>query len=248
MPQGQEYTSIERALLDFRKYENKAIVVKPKSTNFGLGISIFKQNSSLQDYKAALEIAFNHDNTLLIEEFISGREFRIFIIQDHVVGILHRVPANVLGDGKNSIASLIESKNQNPLRGVGYHTPLEKIKQGPEEALFLKQQGLTFDSIPSKDTIIYLRENSNISTGGDSIDFTDTIHPSYKDIAIQAAQKMNVQITGLDMMIQDINAEATPDNYAIIEMNFNPAIHIHCYPLVGTNRKLNFHILEALGF
>jgi len=28
--------------------------------------------------------------------------------------------------------------------------------------------------------VVYLRENSNISTGGDSIDFTDDIPDSYK--------------------------------------------------------------------
>jgi glutamate--cysteine ligase len=50
------------------------------------------------------------------------------------------------------------------------------------------------------------------------------------------------------MMVQDIEAPATPNNHAIIEMNFNPAIHIHCHPYHGTNRKLDERILSALGF
>ncbi len=64
----------------------------------------------------------------------------------------------------------------------------------------------------------------------------------------EAAKALNVKITGLDMMIQDIHAPATPDNYAIIEMNFNPAIHIHCYPFKGKNRHLNHKMIRALGF
>ncbi|MBF0848918.1 bifunctional glutamate--cysteine ligase/glutathione synthetase, partial [Streptococcus danieliae] len=43
VPKSYQYTNIEDALRDFSKIQNKAIVVKPKSTNYGLGISIFSQ-------------------------------------------------------------------------------------------------------------------------------------------------------------------------------------------------------------
>lgn len=59
---------------------------------------------------------------------------------------------------------------------------------------------------------------------------------------------MNVVITGLDMIIPDTSKEATVDNYAIIELNFNPAIHIHCHPFKGKNRKLNEKLMDALGY
>ena len=70
--------------------------------------------------------------------------------------------------------------------------------------MFLKQQGMDFNTVPKEREVVYLRENSNISTGGDSIDFTDDIDDSYKAIAVEAAKALNVKITGLDMMIQDI--------------------------------------------
>ncbi|EEC97313.1 hypothetical protein PRABACTJOHN_01284, partial [Parabacteroides johnsonii DSM 18315] len=248
VPGGYEYTSPEAGMADYRMYAGKPVVIKPKSTNFGLGITILKHNYDETDFKGALQIAFEHDNTLLIEKFIPGREFRIFIINDEVVGILHRVPANVTGDGVLNIGQLIDRKNEDPLRGKGYRTPLEKIRKGREEEMFLKQQGMDFNTVPKEGEVVYLRENSNISTGGDSIDFTDDIDDSYKAIAVEAAKALNVKITGLDMMIQDIHAPATPDNYAIIEMNFNPAIHIHCYPFKGKNRHLNHKMIRALGF
>ena len=248
VPGGYEYTSPEAGMADYRMYAGKPVVIKPKSTNFGLGITILKHNYDEADFKAALQIAFEHDNTVLIEKFIPGKEFRIFIINDEVVGILHRVPANVTGDGVLNIGQLIDRKNEDPLRGKGYRTPLEKIRKGREEEMFLKQQGMDFNTVPKEGEVVYLRENSNISTGGDSIDFTDDIDDSYKAIAVEAAKALNVKITGLDMMIQDIHAPATPDNYAIIEMNFNPAIHIHCYPFKGKNRHLNHKMIRALGF
>ncbi|BDD04793.1 glutathione biosynthesis bifunctional protein GshAB [Aureibacter tunicatorum] len=248
VPKGDSFFDMEKAKSYFQLIKGSSIVVKPKSTNFGLGISILKSNDSVEDYERAVEIAFEHDDTILVEEFVTGREFRIFVIEDEVVGILHRVPANVKGDGLHTIAELVDLKNQDPLRGKGYKTPLEKIAKGEAEAMFLKSQGLDFDSIPEEGQVVYLRENSNISTGGDSIDFTDDIHQSYKDIAVKAMKALNVKITGLDMMIDNIAEPATSDNYSIIELNFNPAIHIHCHPFKGKNRKLNEKIMNALGY
>ncbi len=246
VPQGRHYTTPAVAQADFVQFQNRAIVVKPKSTNFGLGITILKANNDLELFRKAVEIAFGYDNTILIENFEAGREFRFFVLNDEVVGVLLRVPANVKGDGTHSIRELVEYKNSDPLRGKGYRTPLEKIELGDAEEMFLTLQQLDFDYIPEVEEIVFLRENSNISTGGDSIDYTDKIDPTYKALAVKACQALDVVVTGLDMMIPNIKVPATTDNYAIIEMNFNPAIHIHCYPFQGENRPLNKLIIDAL--
>ncbi|MGL5531216.1 MAG: bifunctional glutamate--cysteine ligase GshA/glutathione synthetase GshB, partial [Culicoidibacterales bacterium] len=110
------------------------------------------------------------------------------------------------------------------------------------------QQHLNFDSIPAKDQIVYLRENSNISTGGDSLDFTDEIHQGYFDVALAAAAAVDANICGVDMMIEERNKFDEHHAYAIIELNFNPAIHIHCFPFKGSNRQAGVKILQALKF
>ncbi|WP_201763502.1 bifunctional glutamate--cysteine ligase GshA/glutathione synthetase GshB [Chengkuizengella marina] len=247
-PIGQHYLTMDEALSSFNQFSGMGIVIKPKSTNFGLGITILKNDYSLASYKRAVELAFHHDNSILIEQFINGKEYRFFVIKDEVVGILHRVPANVTGDGISSIRNLVHEKNKNPLRGQGYRTPLEKIKLGENEETFLSSQGLNFQSIPKIGEIVYLRENSNISTGGDSIDFTDVIPRSYKDIAVSAAKTVSATICGVDMIIKDHHSQNLKENYSIIELNFNPAIHIHCYPYKGEDRKLGEKLLEVLGF
>jgi glutamate--cysteine ligase len=69
---------------------------------------------------------------------------------------------------------------------------------------------------------------------------------SYKELAIQSAKAAGATICGVDMMIDSLEEEATDTNYSIIEINFNPAIHIHCYPYIGKNRKANEKILDLL--
>ncbi len=246
VPKGKDYENIDEAKKDFRLFKNEKIVIKPKSTNFGLGISIFHGEYSREDYDKAVEIAFREDSSILIEEFMTGKEYRFLVIGEEVVGILHREPANVIGNGESTIEELVFEKNKDPLRGKGYKTPLEKIKLGEIEEMFLKNQGLSFKSIPKNGEKIYLRENSNISTGGDSIDFTDKIHPSYKEVALKAAKAVKALICGVDMVIDNIEEEAKEKNHGIIELNFNPAIHIHCFPYKGENRKAGEKILDLL--
>lgn len=245
VPQGKEVNSIEEVKTILKSFINQPIVIKPKSTNFGTGISIFPQGAAEESIIKAFEIAFKYDNTVLIEEFISGKEYRFLVIDHRVVGILHRVPANIKGDGNKSIEQLVEIKNQDSLRGYHYVTPLEKINLDENAALFLKQQNKDFDYVPKKDEIVYLRENSNISTGGDSIDYTDDIPEKFKQIAVDASKAVNAKFCGVDMMINDYKDENS--DYAIIELNFNPAIHIHCFPYKGTERKIGVEVLKVLG-
>ncbi|WP_415296787.1 bifunctional glutamate--cysteine ligase GshA/glutathione synthetase GshB [Clostridium perfringens] len=246
VPKGKDYDNTDEAKKDFRLFKDEKIVIKPKSTNFGLGISIFPGEYSREDYNKAVEIAFREDSSILIEEFMTGKEYRFLVIGEEVVGILHREPANVIGNGESTIEELVFEKNKDPLRGKGYKTPLEKIKLGEIEEMFLKNQGLSFKYIPKNGEKIYLRENSNISTGGDSIDFTDKIHPSYKEVALKSAKAVKALICGVDMVIDNIEEEAKEKNHGIIELNFNPAIHIHCFPYKGENRKADEKILDLL--
>ena len=82
------------------------------------------------------------------------------------------------------------------------------------------------------------------STGGDSIDVTDSTPQVFKEIAVKAAKAMGAQICGADIMIEDIQEELSP--YAIIELNFNPAIHIHSFPYKGKERNIAYKIIKLL--
>jgi len=253
VPEGQMYTESNAAVKDFDHYSGQSIVIKPKSTNFGLGISILKDPVSENAFNKAVYRAFEYDSSILIETFIPGKEYRFLVIDDDVVAVLHRVPANVTGDGVLAIEALVAEKNSDPLRGTGYTTPLEKLKTGKEEIEFLNAQGLTIGFIPRNGEQVFLRKNSNISTGGDSNDYTDEIPDSYKQIAIKAAKAVGAKICGADMIIMDIDQELSGDtnseyNYGIIELNFNPALHIHEFPYKGKKHFSEKKILNLLGF
>jgi len=247
VPAGDEYNNIEQALRSYELFSAKPFVVKPKTTNYGIGISIFKEGANYEDYQQAITLAFKEDSSILIEEFLDGTEYRFFVLDDKVLAVLLRTPANVKGDGKHTIEELVIEKNRDPLRGKDHRTPLEYIQLGELEVLMLKGQGYQLDSIPKVDEVIYLRENSNVSTGGDSIDVTDEISDDYKKIAVDAVSALGAKISGIDLIIENKEVPAADKNaYGIIEANFNPSMYMHTYPYQGKSRRVTMNIIHYL--
>ena len=248
VPTGINVKSVDEAVKKYSDFVGKDIVIKPKSTNFGEGVLILKNLRSQDDYIYAIEEAFKYDRSVMIEEFIPGKEYRFLVIGDEVAAILHRVPANVVGDGLKNIKELVDEKNKNPMRGRGYVTPLEIIDLDTFEEDYLSSQGKDINYVPLDGEIVYLRENSNISTGGDSIDFTDDILDEYKFLAVKSAKAVGARICGADIIIRDVKAKPDKNNHSIIELNFNPILHAHAYPYKGKNRHVENNILDLLGF
>lgn len=247
VPAGRDYHSLAEMEADKDYWKDRgSIVVKPNSTNFGIAVAILEYPFTEDDFMHAGRAAFSEDACVLVEEFITGKEYRFLVVDGIVRAVLHRVSANVTGDGKSTISELVDRKNTDPRRGRGYHRPLEQLGKGEEETRFLRTQGTSFSSVPECGEVVYLRKNSNISTGGDSIDFTDMMHPGYKDIAAASTAAVGARICGVDMMVSDYGSEPGGSNYGIIELNFNPALHIHDFPHEGKNRMVETYVLDAL--
>src|SRR5699024_1039629 len=126
--------------------------------------------------------------------------------------------------------------------------PLEKIQFGKIEQMTVEEQGYSMESVPPAGEIVYLRDNSNVSTGGDSIDYTDLMDESYKQIAVGITKAVGATIAGIDMMIPDYQVPSTPQNpgYGVIEANFNPMMMMHIYPYQGKSRRLTMDVLALL--
>lgn len=248
IPKGSSHTQAVEAIKQAPLWQGKACVIKPKSTNFGIGISILEASHTQTQFEKAVEHAFKEDASILIEAFLTGKECRFLVIGKECIAVLHRVPAHVVGDGTHSIEELVVIKNQDPRRGKGYKTPLEYLELGPTELSILEEQGLNTKSVLERGKPAWLRHNSNISTGGDSIDYSDLVHPSYKEIAAKATQTLGAQICGVDIILEDPKAPASPHNHGILELNWNPVLYFHDFPYEGKNRHTAQHVLDLLSF
>ncbi len=236
VPKGIKLTD-KNATVETFDYD---VVVKPLDTNFGLGISICDGND-IKQLNQAITNAFNYSDEIIIEQYITGDEYRLLVIDNEVVSIVTRKNANVIGDGVQTIEQLIIEKNKSSLRGVGYKTPLEKIIIDDDLIRVISNQGYDLKSVVPATIKVLLRDTSNVSQGGDSHEVFDLIPDSYKVEAVNAAKALGVKICGVDMII-----DFEHNVHAIIEANFNPAIHMHMYPYNGRGKNVAAKVLDAL--
>ncbi len=217
-------------------------VVKPVNTDHGIAVSTNIQNQ--EELLSAIENAFKFAQKVIVEEFVPGQEYR-FLVTDFVVrAIAFREPANVTGDGKSTIQQLIDKKNGG--RGNDYRHPLLKIVVDQEVKRHLNVLSLSTDSILKKGEKVYLRKNSNLSTGGDSIDVTDEMPGFYKEVAVNAAKAAGLKIAGIDIIIKELKAAPSPENYIVVELNAPAMLSMHNFPYRGKNRHVERYVLDTI--
>lgn len=227
----------------------KPVVVKP---SHGLrGESITMNITDEERYKTAIKHAMNftneEDSGVVVEEQFSGKEYRILTTREKVVGIIHRVPANVVGDGSATVKQLIDQKNSDPRRGKTLDFALFHIEVDRDLLENLERQNLELNSVPTKDQHVQLRSVSNIMQGGDSIDMTDLVHPSVKEIAVKAINAIpGLGFAGVDFMTTDITAPQTDETYIIVEINSSPGLCIHEFPYQGKRRYTDREFLYVM--
>lgn len=71
------------------------VVVKPSNQGSSVGITLVNAHSALA---AAVENAFNYDDTVLVEEYITGREITVGILDDVPLPVVEIVPKNIFFD------------------------------------------------------------------------------------------------------------------------------------------------------
>ena len=223
----------------YENYEEKPIVIKPRTTNGGTGITVFTTPPTKSQFIKAVYYAFEFDNDVLIEQYIKGEEYRFLVINGKCISVVTRRSAQVIGNGKDTIEKLIEEKNKEE-----WHILLDtKIKIDSPLKGFLTKSGRTLEDIPKKGEIVKLRKNSNCSTGGESVSLTDKIPDRFKRIAEKAAKAFESHVCGVDIIIDDLDKE----DYVILEANADPGYDINQWPYEGPDSHVGIEILRMLG-
>ena len=222
------------------------VVVKPVAGAHGNLVFIGLNNR--KDCNMAIKKIFQENDFILVEKEFEGKEFRFITTASKVLAVTYRDPANVVGDGAHNVRELIRIKNKDPKRGEKNERPLTKIKIDNITKRNLVEQNIKLDYIPIRGRKIYLRKESNISTGGDSIDVTDIVHPEFKKIAVMSVKAISkLACAGVDLMSnKDISKKPTKNSYIIVELNSSPGIYPQRFPYQGKSRNIAKEIINIL--
>ena len=239
----------KRTISYAKKYAKKLgfpVIVKPNSKSQGSGVHLAKNQRELNQ---ALREIFKGSKIAIIERYLPGRDYRIVVLDGEIISAYERIPLSITCDGKSSIISLLKRK-QNLFVSSGRDTRInfndKRIK------LKLKREGYSFESILPDRQKVYLLDNANLSTGGDSIDVTNIIHQTFSKIAIKLTKDMGLRMAGVDIMVRkgDITKDAKKCKYYIIEINAAPGLD-H-YVTTGDHQRqivedMYLKVFKALG-
>jgi cyanophycin synthetase len=220
------------------------IVIKPLDGNHGRGITI--DIRSWEEAEAAYDIARLVSRSVIIERFYVGRDHRVLVIDGKVVAVAERVPAHVVGDGRTTIADLIEETNKDPNRGEGHDNVLTRIELDRTSYQLMERQGYTMYSVLPKDAICYLKATANLSTGGIAVDRTDEIHPENVWLAQRVVKNIGLDIAGLDIVTPDISRPLREVDGVIVEVNAAPGFRMHVAPSRGIPRNVAGAVMDML--
>ncbi len=220
------------------------VVVKPYNGNQGRGVSL--SLTSEDEVEEAFRAAHRYAPRVLVERYEEGRNVRLLLINGKFVAASERIPAHVRGDGQHSVEELVALANADPRRGEDHEKPLTKIPLDETAGLHLKRQGLTLSSVPAPGEVVYMRESANLSTGGEAVDLTDDLHPSYISLAERAARLIGLDVCGLDMVVAAPTEPYQRGACTIIEVNASPGIRMHQSPSYGQSRDVADAIVTSL--
>jgi cyanophycin synthetase len=220
------------------------LVFKPIDGNHGKGATI--NVLTREDAIEAFNYAKQWSRWVIVESFIEGFDFRILVIDNKVVAAAQRVPAHVVGNGKDSIEKLVEEVNKDPRRGFGHEEVLTEIDLNHHSLELLKKAGYTTKTVLPKGEIFYLKKTANLSTGGTSVDITDSLHPYNIFIAERISRIIGLDICGIDIMASDLSNPISENGGVVLEVNAAPGFRMHLAPSEGLPRNVAQPVIDML--
>lgn len=205
-----------------------------KKSNGKKSIGIRTNIGSFQELE---RIVADSEGSFIIQEMVFGREYRLLIFKDRLLGALELVPPQIAGNGTDTIATLIQKKNASLQKKIIIN---EKVMQT------LEKSGLSLDSVPENGVHVSLQENSCLAEGGSSIDCTDVVHEDMLRLAQKAAHAVNMELAGIDLICEDISADPNNQKVSFLETNSFPSLSIHYDPTIGKTRRVIRDILKDI--
>lgn len=241
VPKGKVFSqsATDEELVQFVEEIGYPVVLKPTRGSQGRGV--YTNVINREGFLAALDnlrSEFKYSK-YVIESYVEGNEYRLYVVDDQVIGAINRVPANVIGDGKSTIKKLIQKKNNEKKKNP--YLSVKLIKIDFEVLYSIKSLGYSLESIPPKGETIFLRQKSNVSAGGDPLDATHLLSPEVKEIAVNAVKSIpGLPHAGVDVIVDSRDEKKC----TIIEVNASAALGLHLFPMIGEVRNVPAAIID----
>ncbi|MBB3230166.1 CapA family protein [Halomonas stenophila] len=222
-----------------------ACVIKPACGHKGKGVTVGVKSDDQFDYAWDLAVKENRDESdiLIEDQFSGGVEARFLVVGGKCVSVCRRIPPIVVGDGVKTVDELIEEKNAEKRKSPGQ--VIRQIKLDEHRVGLIKAQGFSLDDVPERGTYVLIDHKAGASTGADTLEISDLVHPDYLRIAEHVSRvAKNIPVLGVDIISKSFSGVPTRESYIVLEGNIAPGLSGHCYPSYGNPKNIVSPIVD----
>ncbi len=198
--------------------EHGALVVKPDNGEQGNGVAVNIRDT--ETLEQAIAEACRFDSRVLLESYHAGADLRVLVINYQVVAAAIRQPAQICGDGRMTVAELIDKQSRRRQASTDGES---RIPLDEETRRTVQAAGFDMHSVLPASQQLQVRRTANLHTGGTLEDVTAQLHPTLRDAAIAAARALEIPVVGVDLLVP----AADQSDYVIIEANERPGLANH---------------------
>lgn len=219
-------------------------VLKPANLNAGKGVVMNVDSSNFDFSWNQVIMAYGNsakEKRIIIQNQLDGIETRFLIIEGKFNSAMLRVPANVIGNGNDTLETLIIHKNEER-----EHNPhLKKLPIKVNEIILsnLKRMGMDLNYVPKNNELVFLHVSSNISLGGDSYEISHLVNREMTKLAESAVRSIpGMRTAGVDIMFNSLEDKKP----SVLEINAGANLRMHHYPWKGNVKKPIYDLIDTM--
>lgn len=236
LAEGRGFSRLASALA-YSRAIGWPLVVKPRLGSLSRHVTV--NIRSEPELKEAIRVAKLISPEFIVEKFIPGQVFRLTLVGYKLTAVCQREPANVVGDGRQSISQLIELKNTHQWRGDQNerNKTLHKISTAGLSPDLLR-------CVPAAGEKVYLHKKVILAAGADIHDCTTLVHPANRRLFEELAKACRLPVIGFDFICPDIRRPYFSQRCAVIEANSSPLFDMHHYPVTGAAQDVAGRVMD----
>lgn len=213
------------AAIEFLGSQSAPCVVKPAMGDAaGNGVT-----TNVQSRRELVRAAINASlfgRELMIERQVQGIEYRLLYLDGKLLDATRRRPPCVVGNGRSTIAQLIDAENKRRNRLIG-SASLTRIQMDSDCRVTLRNAGMSLSSVPKAGTEVTVKTTVNDNAAKDNVSVRNLISDALTQEVARATAVLGIRLAGIDVITKDPDVSLKESGGAIIEVNSSPGLHHH---------------------
>lgn len=171
----------------------KRMVVKPVNGSLGKGTRL-----NLTPALVVEHIKFHPNKSFLLEQYVVGREFRIYVVGNRAVAANMRVSQNVVGDGRLTIRQLLQLRSDARKTNPFY---LQRDVDFAQAELALLLNGDNINRVPVLGERVWLMTSTKADLSDEISSGLEYASAATLDLCVKAAKALGLAACAFDLIV-----------------------------------------------